>query len=101
MKKKAEQRLTQIKKTFSGQLEEKLSKISELSEKNAALESELVALKEQATVANETEKRENELRHEEEKRGMETKIAEQEALLKANAEKAIKIISFAKRYVCV
>lgn len=46
LKKKAEQRLTQIKKTFGGQLEEKLSKIGELSEKNSSLESEIVALKE-------------------------------------------------------
>ena len=82
--------MTQIKKTFGGQLEEKLNKISELNEKNAFLESEIGAIKEQATVANEKEKRESELHHEEEKRNLEVKIAELENSLKNNTEKVKK-----------
>ena len=79
--------MTQIKKTFGGQLEEKLSRISELNEKNASLESEIAALKDQATVTDEKEKRESELRHQEEKRNLEEKIIELENSFKNNEEK--------------
>jgi len=41
LKRKAEQRLAQIKKTFGGQLEEKLSTISRLEEENKRLQEQL------------------------------------------------------------
>ena len=82
MKKKAEQRLAQIKKTFGSQLEEKLSKISELSEKNADLESQVASLQQEFAVTSENVRKEMEQQHEIERDNLTTKITQLENLIK-------------------
>ena len=86
LKRKAEQRLTQIKKTFGSQLEDKLGQISEMSENIKSLEEEREILREEMKRKEESanEKWDEKLR--EEKLQLEEQVATLEAQIKENTE---------------